>query len=276
MRNLLAANFRRLRQDRVFWLTGILVTVLSLVFLFNGVQRYQNSLSAGFPVSVESCFFIQAPIMGLSYALFTGLFLGVEQSDGTLRGKLCVGHGRNETYLAYFITCLMANIFFLVLWFVCCCPMFFLLETPNWNILLPHLAVTVGFTTAMTALFQLPPMLIANRAYSAVSTLGLYASFALIGSALYDRLSEPATKGGFQAFMGQKLVTVPLEENPLYIGGTLREVLQLVLDFLPSGQAVQVYSLEISTPWHSLSLSVLFTYLCLLVGMAAFRRKNIR
>lgn len=107
MRNLLSANFARLRRSRLFWIMeagvfawGVLAYYLLKVNTRNGYP-FENG---------NSYFFNEMTFIGITTACFSGFFIGTEYSDGAIRNKLSVGHSRVKVYLANLITILCAGI----------------------------------------------------------------------------------------------------------------------------------------------------------------------
>ena len=106
MRNLLSANFARLRRSRLFWIMeagvfawGVLAYYLLKVNTRNGYP-FENG---------NSYFFNEMTFIGITTACFSGFFIGTEYSDGAMRNKLSVGHSRVKVYLANLVTILCAG-----------------------------------------------------------------------------------------------------------------------------------------------------------------------
>lgn len=227
---------------------------------------------------MEDYFFAQAPLMGILTAAFVSLFWGTEYSDGTIRNKLMVGHCRTHVYLSQFAVCLCSNLIFLGLWFLCASPMYFGIGPMEmgWTGFLTYAAVAVCFTTAFTALFTLFCSLMTNKAYSVVLALGVWFLMMMISSGIYDRLCEPEIRGPYMMYLDGEMVTTEAGPNPLYIGGPLRLVLELVVEFLPTGQTLLVNCIDIGHPTRVILLSLIFTGLMLALGIHFFRKKDIR
>ena len=101
MRKLLRANFSRLMKDKLFW-------ILMAVELFLGglfpVLHFMDNLDEKARWTQEHSFFIFAIFVPMMLSVVTSLFIGTEYSDGTIRNKLIVGHGRSRIYAANLIT----------------------------------------------------------------------------------------------------------------------------------------------------------------------------
>ena len=72
------------------------------------------------------------------------------------------------------------------------------------------------------------------------------------------------------------LQTMAPEPNPLYVSGAMRRLLECVLDFLPTGQTLQMSNNEITLTARELIFSWLFTFGTCAAGLLAFRRKDIK
>ena len=92
MRNLLSAHFMRLRRDRVFYLCVALMFAISALGKVGEHIRFP-----AFRLNVPFFYFML--YIGAFSAVFTGIFLGTEYGDGTLRNRLIVGHSRTSVYL---------------------------------------------------------------------------------------------------------------------------------------------------------------------------------
>ena len=64
--------------------------------------------------------------------------------------------------------------------------------------------------------------------------------------------------------------------NPNYVSGTLRAVYQFAVDALPTGQSILLANQELEHPILALSASAGLVVLCSVVGMAVFRRKDLK
>ena len=99
MCKLIAANFHRFSRDRFSWCVVGIVVILSLASVFNSAGSFEAMAARGYSMSLEDCYFNQAPLIGAFLALLISMFLGTEFSEGTIRNKLCIGHKRNEIFL---------------------------------------------------------------------------------------------------------------------------------------------------------------------------------
>lgn len=279
MTNLLTAGFSRLRKDKVFRLTLVLVILATTLMTLQYSGAYRGDLARKLPLDdMEEFFFNMAPYMGMLTAVFVSLYWGAEYSDGTIRNKLCVGHRRSHVYLAHFTLCLAADLVFLGLWFLCSSPLYFGIGpmAMGWKGFFIYAATCVCFTAAFTALFTLICSAVTNKAYSVVAALGVWVLMQMSSSGIYDRLCEPEIRGAYQYLIGREIVQVEAGPNPLYIGGTLRTVLEFFRDFLPTGQTLLVNDINIQDPVRGYLLSLAFTAVMLGIGLWMFGKKDIR
>ena len=103
MRNLLSANFARLRKSVLFWLGIAAMAVYAVIMLVSWYRTNQIILQSDRPemaMGMDQFLFSFIGLIGILLAAFVGLFLGTEYSDGALRSKLIVGHSRSTVYLS--------------------------------------------------------------------------------------------------------------------------------------------------------------------------------
>ena len=114
MRNLLSANFLRLRKSGIFW---FLLLVLFAFGLLTTLQRVIDQMqwkwNTRFYLTVD--LFVYALFLGFGMAAFIPLFFGAEYSDGAIRNKLIIGHSRLSVYLSHLITSVAVAALFLSL-----------------------------------------------------------------------------------------------------------------------------------------------------------------
>ena len=228
---------------------------------------------------------------GLISAIFTSLFIGSEYSDGTIRNKIIVGHSRIRIYLANLIVCAIAKcIDFAVLYRWSFCNE----ETLNGGELITETAtiflcmisslmISVTFASIMTLL----AILNTNKAGNVVVSMILALVLLVSGSFIHQKLGEPKLYDNYVTVNEMGIPTqVEQLPNPQYIEGTPRIVLEVLRDLLPSGQAIQLadaFDTEGMTdesianvPYRWMEYSLLVTFLTSVLGIALFRKKEIR
>ena len=277
MSRLLNAGFFRLRRDKTFRITAVVVILISLINIPNSINSWQTRTASGFVVTMEEFFFSLAPYAGVIFAVFVSLFLGTEHSDGTIRNKLIVGHTRRHIYLANFTVCFTADLFLLALWILGQIPLFFTIGPMEMGMtgFAAYLAVAVCFTASLTAIFVLINMLFTNKAVSVVLSLAVWILLILAASGANDRLECPATIGGM-AYIDGEFVMMEEEPNPLYVTGFVRLLLENFRDLLPTGPAILMTNAAIENPGREMALSLLLTVLLIFAGVRLFQKKDLR
>ena len=99
MRKLLRADLCRMCKSRVLMLCMLSAFAVSLIFTL------RFALDTGTVKLVSWGSVMQTfPFMPILYAVFIGLFIGVEYQDRTLRNKLICGHSRLVVYFSLLVT----------------------------------------------------------------------------------------------------------------------------------------------------------------------------
>lgn len=278
MRKLIIANFHRFSKDRFSWCVVGSVVILSLASVFNSAGSFEAMAARGYAVSLEDCYFNQAPLIGAFLALLISMFLGTEFSEGTIRNKLCIGHKRNEIFLSNFISCAFASIVLTAVWLLSCTLLFGLIGPLEVEVseFVGYIFVAMGFAVSFAALYTVIGSLSSNKAMTIIYTFAIFIILAMAASALDDRLCEPEMN---QIMTYNNYGAVVMQEsapNPLYLSGMIRTVCEVALELLPNGQALLLSNVAIEQPVRSIALSVVFTTVTLLVGGMLFKKKDIK
>lgn len=275
MRKLLSADLYRFKRDKVFWICFLAMLVYTiLAMLSNCWQVLQDTTS--FEYTLDTFYFVYAFPIGLLIAVFVSLFLGTEYSDGTVRNKLITGHTRRDIYLAHLFTNMIGGSLLLaagLLGGLCGIPVL-----GTWKMgrmTLVFLLISIMCVAAFASIFTLFGMLCSNKAVSAVLSILLFLGLMVAGFSLYFRLAEPEvvqglviTKEGMQ--MGDP------SPNPRYLTGLKREIYQFVLDFLPTGQCMQMEEVNVVHPVRMILSSLGIMLVTTLGGIAVFEKKDIK
>ena len=277
MRKLITANFHRFSKDRFSWCVVGIVVILSLASVFNSAGSFEAMAARGYAMSLEDCYFNQAPLIGAFLALLISMFLGTEFSEGTIRNKLCIGHKRNEIFLSNFISCAFASIVLTAVWLLSSALLFGLIGPLEMGVseFIGCIFVAVGFAVSFAALYTVIGSLSSNKPMTIIYTFAVFIIFAMAASALYDRLCEPEMNEGM-TLVGTQLVEMEPTPNPLYLSGMIRTVCEVALELLPTGQALLLSDVAIEYPVRAIALSVVFITVTLLAGSVLFRRKDIK
>ncbi len=277
MRKLLNANFSLLWKNTVLWLGMGMMLAFSAAAMLNGCRQAMAEAGSGFQYTLDQYYFNLAPLIGLACAVFTSLFLGTEHSDGTLRNKLVVGHSRGRVYLANLTACFAATLLMtaaLLAGGLAGIPALGLwcMDGLSLGVYLGLLALAAA---ALCAIFTLIGMVCPNRATGAVVSMLLFLGLLVAGSMLYNRLTEPELVSGVVITAEGMQMTEP-SPNPDYLSGAMRAVYEFLVDFLPTGQCIQIADLSVARPLRMAASSLFITLAVTAGGMFAFQKKNLK
>lgn len=296
MRKLLSANLERMKKSRVFWLAnGVMAGLVLLVcmdhYYFIGRKTILDGFFFGYPM-----------LVGFLLPVVSGLYLGTEYGEGTLRNKLIVGHTRRAVYLANLVTVFATALILSLVFLAVACgvgiPLFGGLKS-DWQISLLMLLESILTLGAFSAIFTLVGHLIQNKAVMAVSCILM--TFVLFYVALNaeSRLREGEylylTTEGFytqdtgslpesNVIVGNVAVgDVPVRreriENPSYLEGQKRRLYEFLYDLNPFGQALQISSMFEEHPkdlWQMPLYSAMIVVVLTGGGLYLFGRKDIK
>ena len=139
-----------------------------------------------------------------------------------------------------------------------------------------YIACVFLITTVFAAIYTLIATLNKKRAIVAVACILTAFILLLVGSYIDQKLSEPETYPVHSMDENGELIVVDEMLNPNAVTGTVRDVYELVYDFLPSGQAMQCYGLKVERPVLLLLYSALIIVGTTSCGVFFFRRKDLK
>lgn len=215
-------------------------------------------------------------------AVFAAMFIGREYSDGTVRNKLVVGHGRCGIYLANFILCAAANVGAMLLNFLVTLVLGIPLLGMKMSVgeLMFSVLMSIIACIAVTSLQVLIPMLIGKKAAAAAAAI-IFIFFGFgVTSFVDSRLKEPEYWSGMEMVITEEGEAAFKEQentkNPYYLDEDTRKVFEFIDDFLPTSQLYHIASLE--TP--ELAKTVVYDIIILIAvteaGILVFRKKDIK
>ena len=149
--------------------------------------------------------------------------------------------------------------------------------------MISSLMISVTFASIMTLL----AILNTNKAGNVVVSMILALVLLVSGSFIHQKLGEPKLYDNYVT-VNEMGIPTQIEQlpNPQYIEGTPRIVLEVLSDLLPSGQAIQLadaFDTEGMTdesianaPYRWMGYSLLVTFLTSVLGIALFRKREIR
>lgn len=279
MRKLLSVNFSRLWKDKTFWLCMGAMLVYSVVYMLNGCRQATMDMTE-YNYSIDKYYFQYAIVIGGFCALFNSMFFGTDYSDGTIRNKIIVGHTRTSIYIANWMTSFTATLLILFVWLIGA-----LVAVPTlgvWKIgipyLLAYLLISVMFVAVFSAIFTFVCMQSTNKAVTVVISVLLFLGLLLITSIIENALNQPEMTSGVLMTANGIEMSDP-SPNPNYVRGDTRRIYEFIIDFLPTGQGLQMWQLEIDNAVRMVRMlvsSVAITVLTTLGGIVIFKKKDLK
>lgn len=281
MYNLVSANFAKLKKDKFFWFAFFLMLSWSMIQLLAPLIESAQTPTLELP-ALDALFVEYYPLIGGLCAILTGLFIGREYSDGTIRNKVIAGHSRVAIYLANFVVSTAAGWLLNIAWII---PMLFI-GIPCFGMFSNPL--TIGIYTlvsflmiaALTAIFTVFAMLISNKTNSNISIICAFLFMLMLASACYNQLCEPEMIQGGDIVVAEdgnvSIETLEPQNNPAYVSGNTRKILTFTRDFLPTGQAIQMSNEEKIDPQIMLLYSSVIIVLSTGIGIMVFRKKDLK
>ncbi len=267
MNRLLIANLMRLKHSKLFWAALAVMAAVPTVAIF-------SKLIYGTNRAVDDAMFLYPILIGVAVAIFIGIFMGTEYSEGTIRNKLMIGHTRPMIYLANLITAFGAALAMLVAYMLPLLVLgFSIFGTPFMSGATFAKIFFVSLTAILSfcALHMMVSMIYANKAGASVVNLLTAFLMLFIASWLLSKLSEPEFITAYGTGSGTELI-----RNSAYLEGGLRIFCQMLVDLLPMGQAMQIALGVCDKLWVLPIYSVALTAVCTVVGIAVFNKKNIK
>lgn len=272
MRNLLAANFFRLRKSALFWGLLAFSAGFGALIAFNYYEMSRME-----PIALDGAFFVYPLTASVLTAVFVPLFFGAEYSGGAIRNKVAAGHARPAIYAANLLSGMGASLLFsgayLVAVAVIGIPLVGPLETDAEQTAL----ILLGSLAAMAALCAIlifVAMTCTRKSRSAM--LCVLGVFLLLLAAIYirSRLLSPEYLGGSWNAEGNY---IPGREtpNPQYLRGPQRAVFEVLNILLPTCQIVQYASRQAHNPGGMLLCSLTGIALAAGIGVLLFRKKDL-
>ena len=279
MRNLLSANFLRLRKSGIFWFLLLVHFAFGTVFTVHRVRdqmRWEEwgAWGARFYLTVD--LFVYALLLGFGMAVFIPLFFGAEYSDGAIRNKLIIGHSRLSVYLSHLITSVAVAALAAAAYLA---PVLaigvFAYEPPDMDAgtLLLLLLGTLALLAAYCALYTFIVMNWGNKSRAAVICLTVMLVLYLAAGNIDTSLMHPEYMFTEITDSGEIIYGDP---NPRYVDGAKRQALETLYDLLPTGQSIQYMRVKVNHPARLTLCSLMDTAALTALGAALFRRKDIK
>jgi len=277
MRNLLKTSSRRLWRDRFFWIAMAVTLAIALYISLTNAPEMAEWAMADEDIALEDCFFNLLPILGLIYAAFLSLFLGVEHSDGGLRNKLIAGHSRTSVFVSLYLVSAVGCALVTAVWLAGSLPGLFWFDGFGFGWKVFGQLVALAFATALSfaAIYTAVSLLIPNKATGAVTALVLWFILLFGGSAIEGLLDQAPMKCDYEWLNG---VYVPGPEypNPAYVSGVKRIVLVALSRILPTCSAIRISNNDYAAATIDILCTLGTAMATVLGGCLAFRKKDLK
>ena len=187
-------------------------------------------------------------------SVFVRLYVGTDYHDGTLRNKLISGLSRNDIYLSNlcisYLIGILSVLFAYLVGAASGISLFGMFEMPAKQMILTGI-VGILLNLAYISIFNMISMLSSSKT-----------------------LSQPEWID--QALIQNGETIMETVKNPRYMTGMTRTIYQNIIDFLPSGQAVQILNQEDIQAGKMILYSVFIIFGTNIAGLQIFKRKDIK
>lgn len=249
MHKLLSANLNRLRINKAFWLTVILM-ILVEIFLGWLVLKHNST-------RIDIVLFISLQGIGILTSVFFSLFLGTEYSDGTIRNKIIAGHKRSSVYLASFVTGIISITIIYLAWIFIGGILGIIAHASLLDIGIGKIALigVAGWLACVSyiSIFNITGMLSSSKARTSI--ICILTSFILV-------------------FIGLLCYSLA---RPGLLSGSKRVMFKFLFDFNPFGQTFQIMSIDdVPLLWKLVKYSLLLSSILTVLGLYTFSKKDLK
>ncbi len=286
MNKLVASEFLRLRKSNLFKICllasaglGIYMVMMRWYDIKMNPEIY-DKLSREYS-NADGILFSGALYMIFMVAIFVSIFVGTEYSNGTMRNKIIVGHIRWNIYFSKFIVCAVADMIIYILCVVVVLifgGLFIGGTTLSPAKIILMMWASTSSILALTALLLLLSMSIQSRTYGGVLCLMTTLILMFAAVSIYQRLSAPEYYDEY-AYADENTGEVSMMENvknPQYLTGGKRRAYEFLNDFIPVSQLYQIMTHKTDR----LNVIVFYDLIIIIattgMGMAIFKRKNLK
>ena len=274
MNKLFRAGLYRLRKNKGAYACVIIPPIYSVCLM---LSQYMQMKESGANYLLDPFLFHFFLVMGVLLSVFVSLYVGTEYHDGTLRNKLISGSSRNAVYgLNLWISFLVGTCSVLLAYtagLAAGIPMFGVIEMPALTMLQTCVA-GILLVLSYVSIFHMISMLSSSKTTSAVVCILAAVFMMVFAGIIFSKLSQPEMIT--QAVIVNGETDMETVKNPAYLTGISRTVYQNILDFLPAGQAVQIFNQGVLNLGRMMGYSILIIFGTSLAGLYLFNRKDIK
>ena len=272
MRNLICASLSRLWKEKIFWAALAFMAAAGIFFTVIQHIAQQPYRDPAYPITPEGFCFNFHQLIGVASAMVCCLFLGREFQDGALRNKLIAGYPRWKVYLSGLTVNAAASVLLALGYSLAAClcgmPVFGGFVVSPGEVLLLILSCVL-YVAVYASLFTMIQMLSGSRAAAVVLCILLALGLYVCSEAIFNVFYEPAVRDYLY--------------NPNYPGDTVRGCLEVLYEFLPTGQGrlLTEYTQAAYLPIKNVPYGLLPLYSLALIafttggGLLGFQNKRI-
>lgn len=279
MRRLFRAETHRLLKSK--WFRVVLGIVAAIGMLMQAMMYFENQ-SSHIELTFDAGLFLIFLGMGFIAAVVVSFLVGTEYSDGTIRNKIMVGHGRGKMYLVNLVMCELGGLLTMAAFWlgytIVGFPLFGFTFMWTASEILIRLGLSILTLLAYTAIFVMIANIVQNKTMVAVITL-LIAFFLWFGGViLSSRLSEPERYDDYVMTEAGNVEVKKDVINPYYIRGTKRMVYTTLAKVLPGSQTLALSGGNSGTEvngWLGV-YSCMVAVGCSGIGYIVFKKKDIK
>ena len=266
MNKLISAGFTRLWKDKVFWIICI------IMFMYGVSLSFKTDVN----VPLEGIFFGFVIMGSIPTAVFCGMFVGTEYSNGTIRNKIIVGHSRYSVYFSNLIVNAIASIliafsYILALFIVGVPRLGFFQVSAEHIVFYSFAAIMMIF--ALASIYTLLCLLITNKATSAV--ICILVSFALILSSTKIKSQLEEIKS-HESNINTSTAVEQLDISQDNLTITKQDLYQLLYDLVPTCQGMQIAMQTSDGTWRLPVYSAGIIIINSGLGIFLFKRKDLK
>lgn len=248
------------------------------------ITQYLNFKKYGGEKSLymsEGSLFDQCVAVSIVFAIFIGLYIGTEYSNGTLRNKLATGHSRSAIYFSNLIVCIAAVLILHVAYIATILAggfiMFgnFILQPAAF---LKTFAVSLIVMTAYAAMFLPISTLITSKSSGVTAVIMTSLILMMLAMVINGGLEEPEVYEAYTVISANgEEYSEPEMKNPYYVSGVQRKIYEALYDIVPTCHAARIQLDDMPEspaiiPFWSSTVIIVTTA----AGVLLFRRKDLK
>lgn len=277
MLKLLPVTFRRMFKFPIYWICFCIMLANMMYGIINNYY-YTNLWDLGLTPDTSLFAFLGDKISSIINAVFICLFIALEYGNKTIRNKIVVGHSKPSIYLSNVIVCSMGALIMHIIPLIMNATVGVALlggyENPNNNII--YILCSMFSVVAKVAIVVFFAMLITSRTYSLILVVTVVFLLTSAGQMINMALDEPKIIEDHTYDENLNIIATYEMENPDYVDGTERKMLEFAAAFIPYAQEYRYGNPELPDNIAMYPIFTLgFTTIATTGGVLIFRRKDI-